>query len=74
MRIAFMTDLHANWLRSRPAWTMRARSTWTAWSSWGDYIGYGPEPNEVVERVMREVEHGAIAVLGNHDSGPRRDQ
>jgi diadenosine tetraphosphatase ApaH/serine/threonine PP2A family protein phosphatase len=67
MRIALMTDLHANW-RAFEACLDHARSLHVDHLVFlGDYVGYGPEPNEVVERVMREVDHGAIAVLGNHD-------
>jgi diadenosine tetraphosphatase ApaH/serine/threonine PP2A family protein phosphatase len=40
----------------------------------GDYVGYGADPGYVVDTVMREVEAGAVALLGNHDaaigSGP----
>src|SRR6185312_8680912 len=32
-----------------------------------DYVGYGADPGFAVDTVMREVENGAIALLGNHD-------
>ena len=67
MRIALMTDLHANW-RAFEACLDHARPLHPDRLVFlGDFVGYGPEPTEVVERVMREVERGAIAVLGNHD-------
>jgi diadenosine tetraphosphatase ApaH/serine/threonine PP2A family protein phosphatase len=67
MRIALMTDIHANW-RAFEACLEHARSLRVDRLVFlGDYVGYGPEPNEVVERVMSETERGAIAVLGNHD-------
>jgi diadenosine tetraphosphatase ApaH/serine/threonine PP2A family protein phosphatase len=34
----------------------------------GDYVGYGGDPEWTVDTVMDLVEHGAIAVRGNHDS------
>ena len=34
----------------------------------GDYVGYGADPGFAVDTVMREVEHGAVALLGNHDA------
>lgn len=34
----------------------------------GDYVGYGADPDWVVNKVMELVEQGAMAVLGNHDS------
>jgi diadenosine tetraphosphatase ApaH/serine/threonine PP2A family protein phosphatase len=62
-----MTDLHANW-RAFEACLDHARPLHPDRLVFlGDFVGYGPEPTEVVERVMREVERGAIAVLGNHD-------
>jgi diadenosine tetraphosphatase ApaH/serine/threonine PP2A family protein phosphatase len=33
----------------------------------GDYVGYGADPEWVLDRVMELVDHGAPAVLGNHD-------
>ena len=33
----------------------------------GDYIDRGPNSCEVVNEVMRDVEEGAIALLGNHE-------
>jgi len=34
----------------------------------GDYVGYGADPGFAVDTVMREVELGAVALLGNHDA------
>src|SRR5262249_48664857 len=34
----------------------------------GDYVGYGADPGFAVDTVMREVERGAVALLGNHDA------
>jgi diadenosine tetraphosphatase ApaH/serine/threonine PP2A family protein phosphatase len=34
----------------------------------GDYVGYGADPEWAVETVMELVEHGAVAVRGNHDN------
>jgi diadenosine tetraphosphatase ApaH/serine/threonine PP2A family protein phosphatase len=34
----------------------------------GDYVGYGADPEWVVETVMGLVEDGALAVRGNHDN------
>ena len=67
MRIALMTDIHANW-RAFEACLDHARALRADRLVFlGDYVGYGPEPNEVLERVMTEVRQGAVAVLGNHD-------
>jgi len=37
----------------------------------GDYVGYGADPGFAVDTVMREVEQGAVALLGNHDAAIR---
>jgi diadenosine tetraphosphatase ApaH/serine/threonine PP2A family protein phosphatase len=67
MRIALMADLHAN-LRALQACLDHAHaSNADRFVFLGDYVGYGPEPQEVVEQVMEEVSRGAIAVAGNHD-------
>src|ERR1035438_9979271 len=67
MRIALMADLHAN-LRALQACLDHAHaSNADRFVFLGYYVGYGPEPQEVVEQVMEEVSRGAIAVAGNHD-------
>lgn len=33
----------------------------------GDYVGYGADPGFAVDTIMREVDAGAAALLGNHD-------
>ncbi len=65
VRIALLSDIHANLValdavladaEARGAGDVRVL---------GDSVGYGPQPNEVVSRLM---EAGALAVLGNHDA------
>lgn len=67
MRIAFMADIHAN-LRALEACLHQARELGTDRIVFlGDYVGYGPDPIAVLERIMAETKRGAIAVAGNHD-------
>lgn len=67
MRLALLADLHAN-RRALEACLDHARERNADRLVFlGDYVGYGPEPQEVVERVMAAVERGAVAVAGNHD-------
>ena len=63
MRIAVLSDIHAN-LAALEA--VRADSPDDLDEVWvlGDIVGYGPEPNEVIEALQ---EIGARSVLGNHD-------
>ncbi|GLH74443.1 metallophosphoesterase [Geothrix limicola] len=67
MRLALLADIHAN-LRALEACLDHARGAGAdRFVFLGDYVGYGPEPEEVVARVMDEASRGAIAVAGNHD-------
>jgi diadenosine tetraphosphatase ApaH/serine/threonine PP2A family protein phosphatase len=67
MRIALLADIHAN-LRALEACLEHAQAQGAQRLAFlGDYVGYGPEPQEVVERVMAESDKGAMAVAGNHD-------
>ena len=74
MRIALLADLHANRL-ALEACLAHARSLSAERLVFlGDFVGYGPEPAEVVQRVMQETDRGAIAVAGNHDQAVAHDQ
>jgi len=63
MRIAVLSDLHSN-LVALDAVLADLGSVDAVWVL-GDIVGYGPEPDGVVERL---VEIGAVAVAGNHDA------
>ncbi|MEO5704869.1 MAG: metallophosphoesterase family protein [Candidatus Limnocylindrales bacterium] len=63
MRIAVLSDIHAN-LPALDAVLTDAGKVDAVWHL-GDVVGYGPEPDAVVER-LREV--GAVGVRGNHDA------
>lgn len=63
MRIAVLSDIHAN-LPALDAVLADAGSVDAVWHL-GDVVGYGPEPDAVVER-LREI--GAVGVRGNHDA------
>jgi diadenosine tetraphosphatase ApaH/serine/threonine PP2A family protein phosphatase len=57
-----LSDIHAN-LTALEA-VLQAAGQWDDVLCLGDLVGYGPDPNEVVERVRAL---GARAVRGNHD-------
>jgi predicted phosphodiesterase len=63
MRILVISDLHAN-LTALEAVLADAGTVDATWCL-GDVIGYGPDPNDVVERV-RAIPN-LTCVLGNHD-------
>lgn len=64
MKIALISDVHANFpaLESvlKDAQTRGIQAIWNL----GDLLGYGPYPNEVVEGVKKE---GAQSIIGNYD-------
>jgi predicted phosphodiesterase len=63
MRIAVLSDIHAN-LPALDAVLADAGPVDAVWHL-GDVVGYGPDPDGVVDR-LRDV--GAVGVQGNHDS------
>lgn len=63
MRIAVLSDIHSN-LVALEAVLAAVGSVDAVWVL-GDSVGYGPEPDGVVERL---VDVGAVAVAGNHDA------
>jgi diadenosine tetraphosphatase ApaH/serine/threonine PP2A family protein phosphatase len=67
MRIALMSDIHAN----REAFTAclehAAQNAVDHYVFLGDYAGYGADPGWVIDTVQERVAQGAVAVLGNHD-------
>ena len=67
MRIALLTDIHANREAFAACLAHAEHATPDRYAFLGDLIGYGADPGWVVDTVMGYVERGAICVLGNHD-------
>jgi diadenosine tetraphosphatase ApaH/serine/threonine PP2A family protein phosphatase len=68
MLIAFFADIHAN-RQAFEACLAQARERGAErFVLLGDYVGYGGDPDWVVNTVMDLVDKGAMAVMGNHDS------
>jgi predicted phosphodiesterase len=63
MRVAVLSDIHSN-LTALDAVLAAAGPVDAIWHL-GDVVGYGPDPNGVVRRLM---EVGAVGVRGNHDA------
>jgi predicted phosphodiesterase len=63
MRIAVVSDVHSN-LHALDAVLADVGAVDAIWHL-GDIVGYGPDPDGVVERLT---EKGAIGVRGNHDA------
>lgn len=67
MLIALLTDIHGN----RPALEAcladaKAKNI-DQYVFLGDFVGYGAEPQWVVDTLQTYLDQGAIAVVGNHD-------
>jgi predicted phosphodiesterase len=76
MRIALISDIHANLPALEACLAAAEKLGADRLAFLGDFVGYGPDPEAVIERVRPLVEAGALAVLGNHDLGvlkPSRD-
>ena len=63
MRVAILSDIHAN-LPALQA-VLAALAPYDAVWHLGDVVGYGPEPDAVIERLRAEE---ALGVCGNHEA------
>ena len=68
MWIGLFSDIHANREAFEASLDHARRSGIERFVFLGDYVGYGADPGFAVDTVMREVERGAVALLGNHDA------
>jgi diadenosine tetraphosphatase ApaH/serine/threonine PP2A family protein phosphatase len=72
VKLALLSDLHAN-VRAFDACLAHARAAGaTQFALLGDLVGYGPEPVQLLERVMALAQGGAIVLRGNHDDAARQ--
>jgi diadenosine tetraphosphatase ApaH/serine/threonine PP2A family protein phosphatase len=67
MRLALLADIHANDEALRACLDHARTRGADRLIFLGDYVGYGPDPERVVETVMACVADGAVALRGNHD-------
>ena len=63
MRYLILSDIHAN-ATALEAALAAAQGRWDRVACLGDLVGYGPDPDEVVDRVRGL---NATAIRGNHD-------
>jgi diadenosine tetraphosphatase ApaH/serine/threonine PP2A family protein phosphatase len=63
MRILIISDIHANFTALETV-LKDAQGRWDYVWCLGDVVGYGPDPNECVDRI-RELPH--LCLAGNHD-------
>ena len=68
MRLALLADIHAN-LEALEACMAHARKAGAeGFGFLGDLVGYGADPQAVLDAVRKELESGSFAVRGNHDA------
>ena len=68
MKIALITDLHANREAVETVLQHAEDHGATNYAFLGDFVGYGADPVWVVDTVREMVQGGAAAVMGNHDA------
>jgi diadenosine tetraphosphatase ApaH/serine/threonine PP2A family protein phosphatase len=73
MRLALLTDLHANREAVTACLAHAERQNADRYAFTGDFVGYGADPAWVVDTVMQYVARGAVAVQGNHDYAATHD-
>ncbi|HYX22061.1 MAG TPA: metallophosphoesterase family protein, partial [Thermoanaerobaculia bacterium] len=67
MRIAFLSDIHANLEALLACLEHADRAGASRCVFLGDLVGYGADPVPVLSLVRGLVARGGVAVLGNHD-------
>ena len=67
MKIALLTDLHANREALEAVLRHAAAEHVQRFALLGDFVGYGADPAWVVDRARAMANDGAIIVQGNHD-------
>jgi diadenosine tetraphosphatase ApaH/serine/threonine PP2A family protein phosphatase len=65
MRLLILSDIHANVDAMDAVITAAPRATWDRMVVLGDLVGYGAEPNAVIERVLAM--DPLSVIRGNHD-------
>ena len=63
MRYLILSDIHSN-LTALETALKAAQGRWQKAVCLGDLVGYGPDPNEVIDRIRSL---GALTIRGNHD-------
>jgi len=69
MKLALVTDLHANREAVEAVLDHSLQQGAQRHAFLGDFVGYGADPGWVLDTVQAYVAQGALAVFGNHDLG-----
>lgn len=71
MKLAILSDLHANRQATESVWEHARQQGCTQTILLGDYVDYGADPVWVLDFVRERLQEGAIALKGNHDDAIR---
>lgn len=74
MRIALMSDIHANREAFEACLAHAGAADVRRFVFLGDFVGYGADPEWVLGKVMDLTAKGAVAVVGNHDRAAISDR
>ena len=76
MRIAVFSDIHSNFTAWQQAFSIMQEEDIDQFLCTGDLVGYGPQPNQVINHIRNRQESGLDfkIVRGNHDQGVINDQ
>jgi diadenosine tetraphosphatase ApaH/serine/threonine PP2A family protein phosphatase len=66
-KLALLADLHSNLEAVTACLAHAERAGADAWAFLGDLVGYGADPDAVLDLVIEHVRRGAVVVRGNHD-------
>ena len=67
MKLALLSDLHANELALQACVAHAQAQGASQWAILGDLVGYGAQPSAVVDHCQRMADAGAIVLRGNHE-------
>lgn len=68
MKIALISDIHANWPALQACIAHARAQGVDQWAFLGDLVGYGAEPQPVLDCVMAFAQQGAWVLQGNHEA------
>lgn len=71
MRVAILSDIHANIAALEAVWDDLKQQNVDAVYCLGDLVGYAPFPNEVIDRIQSDA---IPTIMGNYDDGVGYDR
>lgn len=68
MKLALLSDIHANWPALQACLAHARAQGAQQFAFLGDLVGYGAEPQRVLDEIIQLTGQGAHVLLGNHDA------